>query len=197
MKLKLPLPSNWFVSSRVQLECDVEMLVVPSRTKFALPTPPVPLKVRPLPEMEAERMTGVVVRITEIVPPVFREFVFHASPNGSAGSSTLEKVPLEAAAWNSLNVSPGTSCVPPMLVTMSVPPLVNAPKIFATELVNGALLISKMLVLPDASLSELLKVSVPSGLPGASDPPEFTVTAPEMVPLHIPNPILGNPGFCA
>ena len=93
MKVKLPLPPNWFVSSRVQLELGVEIFVVPSRTKFALPTPPVPLKAKPLTEMKAERMTGVVVRMTEIVPLEFSEFVFHASPKDNGGSFTLEKVP--------------------------------------------------------------------------------------------------------
>ena len=75
---------------------------------------------------------------------------------------------------------------------MSVPPLVSAPEMFATSLVSGDLLISKMLVQPAASVSELLKVSVPSGLepgwkpmelPGASVPPLWMVVEPLIAPV--------------
>src|ERR1700733_6103627 len=94
VKLKLPPLSNWLVSSRVQPPAGVERFVEPSRTKFAPPTPPVPLKPRPPPEIEIEPMTGVVVRMTEIVPAVFKALVFHARPKGRGGSCTFANEPV-------------------------------------------------------------------------------------------------------
>ena len=118
VKLKLPALSNWFVRSGIQGDA---RLVVPSRTKFALPTPPVPLKPSVLPEMERLPMTGVVFSATEIIPAEFKLFVFQAKPNGSDGSCTLENAPAMFVASKSLNVSPAANCDSPALVTISAP----------------------------------------------------------------------------
>ena len=92
-----------------------------------------PLKPTLFPEIEIAPMTGKVFGATDMVPALFSKLVFQIKPTGSVGSWTLEKVPLKLAALNRLNVSPAASWTPPMLVTMSVPPFVNAPKTFASS----------------------------------------------------------------
>ena len=99
---KFPPASKGFVDSGVQLFNGVARFDAPSRMKFALPTPPVPLNARVLPEMDMDSNIGVVFSATEIIPAVFSALVFHFSPNGSGGSWTL-RVTAElfpASAWN-------------------------------------------------------------------------------------------------
>ena len=70
-----------------------------------------------------------------------------------------------------------------MLVTIKVPPSLKAPEIFTASFVSGECWTCTNVVLPAASVRLLPMVNAPSGLPGASAPPELTLTAPEMVPL--------------
>ena len=69
-----------------------------------------------------------------------------------------------------------------MFVTLNVPPSDRVPVIFTASLVSGECWTCTNVVLPAASVKLLLMVKVPSGLPGASAPPELTVTVPEIMP---------------
>ena len=80
----MPAPSNWLVSSGVQLAG--ARLVVPSKIKNALATPPVPLRPRLFPEIEIAPKAGegTTVLTTAMTPFVASALVFHArfAPSG-------------------------------------------------------------------------------------------------------------------
>ena len=72
-----------------------------------MPTPPVPLKPRLLPEIEMELKTSFVFKATKITPAVLRLLVFQTRPNGRAGKMTELNTPLAVVLAHPQVVIPG------------------------------------------------------------------------------------------
>ena len=108
----------------------------------------------------------------------------------SIGRLTVEKVPLVLFQSNRLKISPFISALP-ILLTVSVPPKVIAALEITKSEISPAVLISKLLKLPLASVRSPLtsRLSIPP-TPGASVPAEAMVIAPVTpVPLKVAVPL--------
>src|ERR1051325_5851345 len=122
VKLKLPLPSNVFVTSRVQLERARSTLVEVSTMYWPFATPFVPFTMKSVPDTVKPVMMGKP--ITFIVPSTESELVSQARPTPSGGKMIEVNEPLRLAQSNRLNVSPDCNGSP-MFVTTSAPPYVE------------------------------------------------------------------------
>ena len=119
------------------------------------------------------------------MPAVAKWFVSHDRPLASAGTVTLLNQLDPIPVLNKVKLSPATKALLLALdIMVSVPPdvMLVAPATWSLVRVAPVLLIRKLAVPANDKVLPSVRVPIEE-VPGASVPPEFTVTEPLMAPL--------------